>query len=119
MDLGIQGKSAIICASSRGLGKACANSLAANGVNIFLNGREQKALSETASTISKKFSNINIQAVCADVSTEEGRQALLDVCPQPDILVNNNGGPPFKDFRDLNKDSIVDGLNMNLSLIHI
>jgi len=114
MDLGIQGKSAIICASSRGLGKACASSLAANGVNIVLNGRDQKVLSETASGISKKFSNINIQVVCTDVSTEEGRQALLDVCPQPDILVNNNGGPPFKDFRDLNKDSIVDGINMNM-----
>ena len=48
------------------------------------------------------------------MSTEEGRQALLDVCPQPDILVNNNGGPPFKDFRDLNKESIVDGINMNM-----
>ena len=63
MDLGIQGKSAIICASSRGLGKACASSLAANGVNIVLNGREQKVLNETASAISKKFSNINIQVV--------------------------------------------------------
>ena len=114
MDLGIQGKSAIICASSRGLGKACASSLAANGVNIVLNGREQKILNGTASAISKKFSNINIQVVCTDVSTEEGRQALLDVCPQPDILVNNNGGPPFKNFRDLNKDSIVDGINMNM-----
>ena len=62
----------------------------------------------------RKFSNINIQVVCTDVSTEKGRQALLDVCPQPDILVNNNGGPPFKDFRDLNKDSIVDGINMNM-----
>ena len=67
MDLGIQGKSTIICASSRGSGKACANSLVANGVNIVSNVRDQKTLNETASSISKKCSNINIKIVCTDV----------------------------------------------------
>ena len=114
MDLGLKGRSAIICASSRGLGKACAFSLASNGVNVVLNGRNKEVLEETASYISKSFSDIEVDIVSSDVSTDQGREALLEVCPAPDILINNNGGPPFKDFRDLDKESIMDGLNMNM-----
>ena len=94
MDLGIQGKSAIICASSRGLGKACAYSLAINGVNITLNGRNEEVLKKTKAEILEVAPGIKIHAVACDVSTPEGRAKLLEACPEPDRLVNNNGGPP-------------------------
>ena len=89
MDLGLKGKSAIICASSRGLGKACAFSLASNGVNVVLNGRNKEVLEETASYISKSFSDIEVDIVSSDVSTDQGREALLEVCPAPDILMTS------------------------------
>jgi 3-oxoacyl-[acyl-carrier protein] reductase len=114
MDLGIQGKSAIICASSRGLGKACAYSLAINGVNITLNGRNEEVLKKTKAEILEVAPGIKIHAVACDVSTPEGRAKLLEACPEPDILVNNNGGPPFKDFREVDRDSMLEGLEMNM-----
>ena len=114
MDLGIQGKSAIICASSRGLGKACAYSLAINGVNITLNGRNEDVLEKTKAEIFEVAPGIKINAVACDVSTSEGRAKLLEACPEPDILVNNNGGPPFKDFREVDRDSMLEGLEMNM-----
>ena len=76
MDLGIKGKSAIICASSRGLGKACAYSLAINGVNVTLNGRDESILENTKKEISELAPNIKINAVACDVSTNEGREKL-------------------------------------------
>jgi 3-oxoacyl-[acyl-carrier protein] reductase len=114
MDLGIKGKSAIICASSRGLGKACAYSLAINGVNITLNGRDENILEKTRAEIALVAPGIKINAIACDVSTAEGRAKLLEACPEPDILVNNNGGPPFKDFREVDRDSMLEGLEMNM-----
>jgi len=114
MDLGIKGKSAIICASSRGLGKACAYSLAINGVNITLNGRDENILEKTQAEISKVAPNIKINAIACDVSTEDGRSKLLEACPEPDILVNNNGGPPFRDFRQVDRKAIIEGVEMNM-----
>lgn len=114
MDLGIKGKSAIICASSRGLGKACAYSLAINGVNITLNGRDENILKKTQAEISKVAPNIKINAIACDVSTEDGRSKLLEACPEPDILVNNNGGPPFRDFRQVDRKAIIEGVEMNM-----
>lgn len=93
MDLGLKGKTAIICASSRGLGKACAISLAREGVNVVINGRDE----DTLALAEKEIIALNgggVVAVQADINTEEGRAALLAACPTPDILVNNNGGPP-------------------------
>ncbi|MEM7255476.1 MAG: SDR family oxidoreductase [Pseudomonadota bacterium] len=112
MDLGISGRTAIVCASSRGLGRGCAMALAQAGVNVVINGRDEQALEATANDI-KAVSDVDVTPVIADVSTQNGQQALLAACPAPDILVNNNGGPPFRDFRELDRDSMLDGVTMN------
>ncbi|MBT7664624.1 MAG: SDR family NAD(P)-dependent oxidoreductase, partial [Rhodospirillaceae bacterium] len=85
MDLGIQGRSAIVCASSRGLGRGCAMSLAQNGVNVVINGRDEAVTTATADEI-RAASDVDVTPVIADVSTKEGQAALLAACPQPDIL---------------------------------
>ena len=103
MDLGINGRKAIVCASSRGLGKACAISLARNGVHVTLNGRDENILASTAEEVRNLAPDISVIAVAGDVSDRQCQQALLDATPDPDILVNNNGGPPFRDFRELNR----------------
>lgn len=92
MDLGIQGKTAIIGASSRGLGRACASALAREGVNVTLNGRDADALAESASMCSAH--GVTVKTVLGDITLEATRTALLEACPNPDILVTNNGGPP-------------------------
>ena len=92
MDLGIAGRKAIICASSRGLGKACAVALAREGCVVVINGRNAQTLQETAEHITALSGQAPVTVV-ADVSTDEGRAALLAACPTPDILVTNNGGP--------------------------
>lgn len=112
MDLGIKGRKAIICASSRGLGRACAQSLANAGVDVVINGRDQHVLEQTAAELSK--TGVSVTPIAADVSTVEGQQALFDACPAPDILVNNNGGPPFRDFRELDRDAMLNGVTMNM-----
>lgn len=93
MDLGISGRKAIVCAGSRGLGRACADALAAEGVEIILNGRNPEALKQAAETIANTH-NVPVRPVPADIGTEAGREALLAACPRPDILINNAGGPP-------------------------
>ncbi len=113
MDLGIKGRRAIVCASSRGLGRACAMSLAKNGVAVTLNGRDAAKLEATAEDI-RRQAGVEVKAVLADVSTREGQQKLLAACPDPDILVNNNGGPPFKDFRQLDREAMLNGVVMNM-----
>jgi 3-oxoacyl-[acyl-carrier protein] reductase len=92
VDLAIRGRSAIVCASSRGLGRACAWSLAREGVDVVVNGRTPERLEVTRAEIAASF-DVDVRAVVADVGTETGRAALLDACPEPDILVTNNGGP--------------------------
>jgi len=113
MDLNISGKSAIICASSRGLGKACALALAKEGANVWISARHTEALDETAREIAAVEGGA-VQAVVADVTTSEGRDALLSACPQPDILVNNAGGPPTGDFRDWGQKEWFDAVNANM-----
>ncbi|MEM1249164.1 MAG: SDR family oxidoreductase [Acidobacteriota bacterium] len=93
MDLGIKGRRAIVCASSRGLGRACATSLAREGVDVVINGRTESTLEEAAESI-RALGAGSVTSVVADISTTEGRDALLAACPEPDILINNNGGPP-------------------------
>ncbi|MCB1360301.1 MAG: SDR family NAD(P)-dependent oxidoreductase, partial [Rhodobacteraceae bacterium] len=112
MDLGIAGRKAIICASSKGLGKGCAMALAQAGCDVVINGRDAAALETTAREI-REAAGATVTAVVADVSTREGQQALLAACPDPDILVNNNGGPPFKDFRDLTREAMLEGVVQN------
>ena len=99
MDLGIAGRWAVIAGSSRGLGRACAESLAREGVNVVINGRSEVDVAATASYIRSTFKVQALEAV-GDVSTEEGRAAILSVCGEPDILVTNDGGPPPSAFID-------------------
>jgi len=113
LDLGIRGKKAIVCASSRGLGRGCAFALAAEGVDLVVNGRDAKTLADTAKAIRERF-GVEVTEVAADVGTQAGQQALLEACAAPDILVNNNGGPPSRDFRALDRQAMLDGLTQNL-----
>jgi 3-oxoacyl-[acyl-carrier protein] reductase len=113
MDLGIRGRKAVVCASSQGLGKGCAMALAEAGVAVVINGRNRQLLEQTAEEI-RKATGVVVNPVVADLSTPEGQAALLAACPAPDILVNNNGGPPYRDFRELNRQAMLDGVTMNM-----
>jgi 3-oxoacyl-[acyl-carrier protein] reductase len=113
MDLGIAGRRAIVCASSRGLGRACASALAAEGVDVVLNGRDAERLAATAEAV-RKESGVRVTPVVADLDTEEGRAALVAACPAPDILVNNNGGPPPGRFEDWDHARWLAALEANL-----
>jgi len=113
MDLGIAGRKAIVCASSRGLGKACARALAEAGCEVVVNGRDAKRLEATAEEI-RKTTGAKITAVAADVATPDGQKALFAACPSPDILVNNNAGPPLRDFRELTRQQMIDGVIANM-----
>jgi 3-oxoacyl-[acyl-carrier protein] reductase len=93
MDLGLKGRAAIVCASSQGLGLACAESLAREGAIVYINGREPQKLERAAADLAQRTGG-TVVAVCADINVGEGRSALLAACPRPDILVNNNAGPP-------------------------
>jgi len=99
VDLGIAGKRAIICGASKGLGRACAEALAREGVKITIAARHLAQLAETAEEI-RKATGSRVTAVVADVTTAEGRQEVLAACANPDILITNSGGPPAGDFRD-------------------
>jgi 3-oxoacyl-[acyl-carrier protein] reductase len=113
MDLGIRGRKAIICASSQGLGKGCAMALAEAGVSLVINGRDQVLLDKTAEEI-RRASAVEVIPVVADIGTAEGQARLLAACPAPDILINNNGGPPFRNFRDLDRQAMLTGVTMNM-----
>ncbi|WP_018636326.1 SDR family oxidoreductase [Parafrankia elaeagni] len=97
MDLGIHGRRAMVCASSRGLGRACANALAREGAAVVVNGRTAADVAETAAALEAEH-GAEIIPVVADVTTAEGRAALLVACPEPDILVLNSAGPPPMPF---------------------
>ncbi|WP_242118754.1 SDR family oxidoreductase [Sphingomonas lacusdianchii] len=112
MDLGIAGRKAIVCASSAGLGRACALELARAGVDVVVNGRDAAKLAATAAAI-REETGVTVTEIVADLSTEEGRAALLAACPDPDILINNNGGPPVKPYTELAADGIRAGLESN------
>jgi len=114
MDLGIQGKNAIVCASSKGLGKACATSLAKNGVNVWITARTAADLEATAAEIRAAAPGVKVTPVPSDISTKEGRAAVLAACPNPDILVNNNGGPPHGDFREWAEEDWLKAVNGNM-----
>ena len=114
MDLGIEGRRAIVCAASRGLGRASALSLARNGTALVINGRDEQVLEETAQAIREK-TGVSVQAVAGDISDPAVQAAMTDACPEPDILVNNNGGPPRKDFREIDRDAFLQGVVMNMA----
>jgi 3-oxoacyl-[acyl-carrier protein] reductase len=113
MDLNIKGKSAIVCASSKGLGKACALALAKEGVHVWINARNEETLKAAASEISAAGSG-QVHAIVADVTSEAGRDALFSACPNPDIVINNAGGPPPGDFRDWGQQEWFDAVNGNM-----
>jgi 3-oxoacyl-[acyl-carrier protein] reductase len=115
MDLGIAGRKAIVCASSKGLGRACAAALAAAGCEVVVNGRNRDAVEAAAADI-RKATGATVTAVAADVASPDGQKALFAACPQPDILVNNNAGPPFRDFRELTRAQIIDGVIANMAV---
>src|ERR1043165_5780418 len=113
MDLGIAGRKAIVCASSRGLGRACAFRLAEAGCEVVVNGRDKGKTEGTAAEIARE-TGAKVIPVVADVSTAEGQAALFAAMPEPDILVNNNAGPPFRDFRELDREKMVQGVIANM-----
>ena len=113
MDLGIAGKTALVCAASKGLGKGCAFALAAEGVKVVIVARGREALEATAEEIRKK-TGAAVTAVAADITTPEGRALALAAAPSPDILVNNAGGPPPGDFREWSRDTWIKALDANM-----
>ena len=113
MDFGIRGKKAIVCAASKGLGRACAMSLAREGVDVVITARTAADLERTADEI-RKETGVKVTAVPGDITTEAGRAAALAACPQPDILVNNAGGPPRGDFREWGRDEWIKAVDGNM-----
>jgi 3-oxoacyl-[acyl-carrier protein] reductase len=114
MDLGISGRTAIVCASSKGLGKGCALALAEAGCTVIINGRDAVTLEATATDIRAR-TGAKVIPVVADVSTASGQDALLAAAPAPDILVNNNGGPPPKPFREVTRAALLEGVVQNMA----
>ena len=113
MDLGIAGRHAIVCASSRGLGRACAAALVREGCNVVINGRDETALFAAAEQL-REIKGGEVTTVAADINTAEGRAALLAACAEPDILVNNNAGPPPGNFASWGEEDWQGALEANL-----
>lgn len=113
MDLGIAGRWAIVCASSQGLGRACADALADEGVNVVINGRDEARLKDTAVQLTADHPGVQVVPVAADITTEEGRRALLAACAEPDILVTNNAGPRPGSFFDVDDEDLTRALELH------
>lgn len=113
MDLGIAGRTALVCAASKGLGRACAFSLAEAGVNVTIVARGQEALSQTAEEL-RRTAPVQVTVVAADITTAEGRKRALEACPTPDILINNAGGPPPGDYRNWSREDWLAALDANM-----
>ena len=113
MDLGIANKTAVVCASSKGLGRGCAEALAEAGVHLIMNARGEETLNKTADAIRDRH-NVRIETVVADITTKEGQDKVLSVAGEPDILVNNAGGPPPGLWSDWDRDDFLTALNSNM-----
>ncbi|MCI3205293.1 MULTISPECIES: SDR family oxidoreductase [Pandoraea] len=113
MDLGIKGRTALVCGASKGLGRACAQALADAGVNVVIVARTADALNAAASEI-RAATGVTVTAVACDITTPEGRAQALAACPQPDILVTNAGGPPPGDFRNWQRDDWIRAIDANM-----
>ncbi len=113
MDLGIKGRTAIVCAASKGLGKGTALALAQEGVNVVITARTKSEIEATAEEI-RKATGVKVTAIAGDITTEEGRKAVLAACPNPDILINNAGGPPPGDFKDFTLDDWRKAVEWNM-----
>ena len=113
MDMGIAGRTALVCAASKGLGRGCAEALAAEGVNLVITARTAETLEATAAHIRAQY-GVTVTTVAGDITTPEGHAAALAACPSPDILVNNAGGPPPGDFRTFTHDMWIKALEGNM-----
>src|SRR5450631_361622 len=114
VDLGIKGRRAIVCASSKGLGRACAMALANEGVHVTLTARGAEALAKTAAEIRMANPGFTVTEVAGDITTPAGREAALKACRDPDILINNAGGPPPGDFRNWTRDDWIKAIDANM-----
>ncbi len=114
MDLGIRGRTALVCAASKGLGRGCASAVAQEGVNVTIMARTASELEATADEIRRLAPDVTVTAVVGDITTPDGRQAALAVCPAPDILVTNAGGPPPGDFHDWSREDWIKALDANM-----
>ncbi len=113
MDLGIRGRTALVCAASKGLGRGCAMALAREGVDLVITARGRQALEATAAEIVSLYKT-RVEIVAGDITTEEGRESALKACPAPDILINNAGGPPPGDFRAWDRQVWMKALEANM-----
>ncbi len=113
MELGIKGKRALVCASSKGLGLGCARALAAEGVDLIMNARGVEALEAAAADIRSEF-GVDVQAIACDVTTIEGQAKLIEAAQGVDILVNNAGGPPPGMWTDWDRDDFISALDANM-----
>jgi 3-oxoacyl-[acyl-carrier protein] reductase len=113
MDLGLKGRTALVCAASKGLGKACAMALAREGVSVTITARTRETLEATAAEI-RSATGATVAVVVGDITTPQGRAEALAATPNLDILINNAGGPPPGDFRDWNRDDWVKALDANM-----
>ena len=113
MDLGIEGKWALVCAASKGLGRGCATALVKEGVNVVITARGADVLEATAAEL-RKLGRGEVRTVAGDITTADGRAAALAACPQVDILVNNAGGPPPGDFRQWDRDAWIKAVDANM-----
>jgi len=113
MDLGIKGRKALVCASTQGLGLACATSLANEGCEVWINGRHAGKVQQAAALLAQQTGAI-VHGVAADITTEEGRAALMAACPAPDILINNNAGPSPGKLADWAHDAWIEALESNM-----
>ena len=113
MDLGIKSRTAIVCAASAGLGRACALALAKEGVSITITGRDRDRLEATAEEL-RQLTDVRVSTAAGDITTDEGRAAALLACPNPDILITNAGGPPAGDFRGFSEADWLAALSANL-----
>ena len=114
MDLGINGKWALVCAASKGLGQGCAQALAREGVNLVITARGADALAATAAALRAAHPAVEVRTVLGDITTADGRSQALAACPQVDILVNNAGGPPPGDFRQWDRAAWIAALDANM-----
>ena len=113
MDLGIRGKRAIVCAASKGLGRGCAVALAEAGVELIINSRTRDSLERTADEI-RKSCDVDVTPVASDITTDDGRAAVMEAAGIPDILVNNAGGPPPGMWSEWTRDDFITALDANM-----
>jgi len=113
MDLGIAGRKALVCAASKGIGRGCAEALAREGADVTIVARTEREVQKTAEEIGA-LAGRPVRWLACDITTPEGRAAALGACPNPDILINNAGGPPPGDFRDWDRDAWLRAIDANM-----